>query len=224
MGQHVCERQLTQPPPGLGGPKVVQVLNKMSTWLVCGEELLPLDDFRAQTPQRPSVNREREIRITKQNLWCSVWQTTYLHAELLDVAEWGPVAWITSVHIAQVTQNHLKQRGQVINVLAELETCVSVRPIRIAADVATSALAEPHPLDQHVLGLDVRMHKAMHVQVCTCMKQASHHKLYLQLHEGPLLAHVAQGCIESRVHKQNCIMLDKNIEQPQDDWVGGKSS
>ena len=129
-----------------------------------------------------------------------------------------------SLRRAQVTQNHLNQRWQIIHVLAELETCVSVRPIWIATDAATSALAEPHPLDQHVSGLHIRMHKAMHVQVCACMKQASHHKLYLQLHEGPLIAHVAQGCIESRVHKQNCIMPDKNIEQPQDVWVGWKSS
>ena len=97
------------------------------------------------TPRHPSVNREREIRITKQNLWCSVWQTSYHHAKLLDVPEWGPVAWITSLRIAQVTQNHLKQRGQVINALAELETCVNIQPMWIAADATTSALAEPLP-------------------------------------------------------------------------------
>ena len=123
-----------------------------------------MDDFHTQTPQRPSVNREREIRITKHNLWCSVWQSSYLHAKLFDVAAWGPVAWIAKLRRAQVTQNHLKQRWLFLHVLAELETCVSVRPLWIAADAATSALAEPPPLDQHVLGLHVRMHKAMHVQ------------------------------------------------------------
>ena len=51
----------------------------------------------------------------------------------------------------------------------------------------------PTPIDQHMLGLHVRLHKAMHVQVRACMKQASHHKLYLELHERPLLAHVMQG-------------------------------
>ena len=87
-------------PPGLGGPEGGADLEQEVDLAGCGEEFLPLDDFHAQTPQRPSVNRECELRITKQNLWCSLWQTTYLHAELLDVAEWGPVAWITSVHIA----------------------------------------------------------------------------------------------------------------------------
>ena len=116
----------SEPPPGLGGPEGGADLEQEVDLAGCGEELLPLDDFHAQTPQRPSVNRERELRITKQNLWCSVWQTGYHHAKLLDVADWGPVAWVTSLRIAQVTQNHLKQSGQVINVLAELETCVSV--------------------------------------------------------------------------------------------------
>ena len=157
-----------------------------------------MDDFHAQTPQRPSVNREREIRITKQTLWCSVWQSAYLHAKWFDVADWGPVDWITRHRRAQVRQNHLDQRWQISHVIAELETFLIVLPIWIAADSSwiphrPTAFAKPHPLDQHVCGLHVRMHKAMHVQVCACIKQALQHKLYLQIHEGPPLAHVMQG-------------------------------
>ena len=62
--QNPCERQLTQNPPGLGGPECGADLEQEVDLVGCGEESLPLDDFHAQTPQRPSVNREREIRIT----------------------------------------------------------------------------------------------------------------------------------------------------------------
>eukprot|EP00974_Lingulodinium_polyedra_P088952 8623369-Lingulodinium_polyedra.AAC.1 len=69
---------------------------------------------------------------------------------MFNVADWGPVAWITKPRRTQAAQNHLQNKWQISHVLAELETGPNIAPVGIASDATTPAFAEPRPLDQHV--------------------------------------------------------------------------
>ena len=51
FGKILAKRQVTQDPPGFGDPKVVQILNKRSTWLVVGKSGFP---WMISTPRHPS--------------------------------------------------------------------------------------------------------------------------------------------------------------------------